>query len=88
MKRFIEVIGSKRYVPFFEHLVLVVRCLGIGLSNPMLNGIWTKAVNGADAGRFSANKLSCGAITVDFNRPEPNRYRRSGELRRLAVLPI
>ena len=87
MKHLIEVIGSKRYLPCFERLVLIVRRLGIGSSNFTPDGIWINATNGADAGRFGFTELSCGSTVVDDRRPELNQYKRSGEARRLAGLP-
>lgn len=88
MKRSIYAIVSERYLPLFGRLVLMVRCLGIGTNDPTIDGIWTEVINGTDTGQFGSDKLCCDSITADFNRPELNRYRRSGELRHLAVLPI
>ena len=88
MKRSIEVRVVSRYLQLFGRLALVVRCLGMGSSDPTIGGIWTKAIDGADSERFDANKLFHGSIAGYLNRPEPNRYKRSGEPRRLAVVPI
>ena len=88
MKRSIQIRVMNRYLPLFGRLALVVQCLGMESSAPTIGGIWTKAIDGTGSERFDANKLFHGLIVSDLNRPEPNRYKRSGELRQLAMLPM
>lgn len=88
MKRSIETRIVNRYSQLFGRLALVLRRLGMGASAPTISGIWTKTINGADLGRFDANQLFHSSIADYLDRPELNRYKRSGEPRRSAMLPI
>ena len=51
-------------------------------------GTWSKAIDNADSAHILSNKLLRGLITDFgyFSRPKFDRYMRSGECRRLAML--
>lgn len=81
------------YLQLFGRLGLVMQCLGMGSSRvPTItlsaSDIWTKAFDDAESERFDFNQLFHGSIVGYINRPELNRYKRSGEPRHLALLPF
>ncbi len=87
MKRSIAAIIAKRYLQSFSYLTPIVRCLGVSSSEPIIDGVWIAAIDGADLGRCEFHTVIRGLIAGYLNRPELNRYKRSGEHRRLPMLP-
>ena len=89
MKLSVNVIATQRHLDPFCHfpVALIVRCLGFGFNQPMIGGTWTKAIDNAELEeRFAFNDLSCGSIVGYLSQLGLNRYKRSGERMRLAML--
>lgn len=72
---------------------MIVRCRGFGIiaptATPIIGGIWTKLIDRIELERFVSHARFRGSIASGdyLYRPELNRYKQSGERRRLAVAP-
>lgn len=68
----------------FDQLALVPRYLIVGARNLTMGDI---TIGGAVLEHLDTSERSYGSVVSFFNRPDSNRYKRSGECMCLAMLP-